>query len=59
MSSTLNTLTSIRTATPGLANDKIDNNILLRALSYGIEDKILYKLGKKQDVKRNAGTNKV
>lgn len=57
--SSLNTLTSIRTATPGLANDKIDNNILLRALSYGIEDKILYKLGKKQDVKRNAGTNKV
>lgn len=57
--SVLNTLTEIRQATPGLANDKIDNNILLRALSLGLEEKKLYKLGKKQDVKRNAGTNKV
>lgn len=55
----LNTLAQIRAAVPGLSNEKIDNNILLRALTLGIEEKKLYKLGKKQDVKRNAGTNKV
>lgn len=56
---TINTLTSIRTATPGLANSKIDNNILLRALAYALQDHVLYNTGKKQDVKRNAGTNTV
>ena len=55
----LNTLTSVRTQTPGLANEKIDNNILLRALAYSISDHVLYNLGDKQSVKRNAGTNKV
>ena len=54
-----NTLTSIRTATPGLENDKIDNNLLLRALAYALSDHVLYSTGKKQSVKRNAGTNKV
>ena len=55
----LNTLTSVRTQTPGLANEKIDNNILLRALAYSMSDHVLYNLGDKQSVKRNAGTNKV
>lgn len=55
----VNTLTSIRTQASGLANDKIDNNILLRALAYAMSDHVLYNLGKRQDVKRNAGTNTV
>lgn len=57
--SVLNTLTSVRTKTPGLANEKIDNNVLLRALAYSMSDHVLYNLGDKQNVKRNAGTNKV
>ena len=56
---TLNTLTSIRTQASGLANEKIDNNVLLRALAYSMDDHVLYNLGEKQSVKRNAGTNKV
>jgi N4-gp56 family major capsid protein len=56
---TINTLSSIRTNTPGLSNEKIDNNILLRALAYAMQDHVLYNTGKKQDVKRNAGTNTV
>lgn len=55
----LNTLTSVRTQTPGLSNEKIDNNILLRALAYSMSDHVLYNLGDKQKVKRNAGTNVV
>lgn len=55
----LNTLTSVRTKTPGLSNEKIDNNILLRALAYSMSDHVLYNLGDKQNVKRNAGTNVV
>ena len=55
----LNTLTSIRTQASGLANDKIDNNTLLRALAYSLSDHVLYNLGEKQKVKRNAGTNTV
>lgn len=55
----LNTLTSIRTQASGLANEKIDNNVLLRALAYSLADHVLYNLGEKQTVKRNAGTNKV
>jgi len=55
----LNTLTSIRTQASGLANEKIDNNVLLRALAYSVADHVLYNLGEKQAVKRNAGTNKV
>lgn len=55
----LNTLTSIRTQASGLANEKIDNNTLLRALAYSLEDHVLYNLGEKQKVKRNAGTNVV
>lgn len=55
----LNTLTSIRTQASGLANEKIDNNTLLRALAYSLEDHVLYNLGEKQKVKRNAGTNTV
>ena len=55
----LNTLAKIREATPGLSNSKIDNNILLRALAYAMQDHVLYNTGKKQDVKRNAGTNTV
>ena len=59
ITNSLNTLTDIRTATPGLANEKIDNNVLLRALAYALSDHVLYNKGKKQTVKRNAGTNKV
>lgn len=55
----LNTLTSIRTQAAGLANEKIDNNTLLRALAYSLADHVLYNLGEKQKVKRNAGTNTV
>lgn len=55
----LNTLTTIRTQAPGLANDKIDSNLLLRVLGYSMENSVLYRLGFKQDVKRNAGTNKI
>lgn len=55
----LNTLTSIRTQASGLANEKIDNNTLLRALAYSLSDHVLYNLGEKQKVKRNAGTNTV
>ena len=55
----LNTLTSIRSQASGLANAKIDNNTLLRALAYSLADHVLYNLGEKQKVKRNAGTNTV
>lgn len=55
----MNTLTSIRTQAPGLSNAKIDNNVLLRALAYSMADHVLYSTGKKQSVKRNAGTNTV
>ena len=59
MNDVINTLTSIRTATPGLANEKIDSNILLRALTYAMNEKLLYRLGKKQTIARNKGTNKI
>lgn len=59
MNDVINTLSSIRTGAAGLQNDKIDNNVLLRALAYAMQDHVLYNLGKKQEVKRNAGTNKV
>ena len=55
----LNTLATIRAGAAGLENDKIDSNILLRALAYKMEDMVLYNLGDKQSVKRNAGTNKI
>ena len=55
----LNTLTTIRQNSAGLSNEKIDNNVLLRALAYSMSDHVLYNLGEKQKVKRNAGTNKV
>lgn len=55
----LNTLTSVRANAAGLSNEKIDNNVLLRALAYSMADHVLYNLGDKQKVKRNAGTNKV
>ena len=55
----LNTLTTIRSQASGLSNEKIDNNVLLRALAYSMADHVLYNLGDKQKVKRNAGTNKV
>ena len=55
----MNTLTSIRAQAPGLKNEKIDNNVLLRALAYSMSDHVLYSTGKKQSVKRNAGTNTV
>lgn len=59
MNDVLNTLSSIRTNNPGLKNEKIDNAILLRALTLSMDSKLLYKLGKKQTVERNRGTNKV
>lgn len=55
----LNTLTTIRAGAAGLENEKIDSNVLLRALAYKMEDMVLYNLGDKQNVKRNAGTNKI
>ena len=55
----LNTLTTVRANAAGLSNEKIDNNVLLRALAYSMADHVLYNLGDKQKVKRNAGTNKV
>lgn len=55
----LNTLTTLRAQASGLQNNKIDNNILLRALAYAMSDHVLYNMGEKQDVKRNAGTNTV
>ena len=55
----LNTLTTVRAQATGLSNEKIDNNVLLRALAYSMDDHVLYNLGDKQKVKRNAGTNKV
>ena len=59
MNTVLNTLTSIRTNNPGLSNEKIDSAVLLRALTLSMDSKLLYKLGKKQSVARNKGTNKV
>lgn len=59
MNNVLNTLSSIRTNNPGLSNEKIDNKVLLRALTLSMDSKLLYKLGKKQSVERNKGTNKV
>lgn len=59
MNNVLNTLSTIRTNNPGLSNEKIDNKILLRALTTSMDSKLLYKLGKKQSVERNKGTNKV
>ena len=50
----LNTLTTIRSQATGLSNEKIDNNVLLRALAYSMADHVLYNLGDKQKVKRNA-----
>ena len=55
----LNTLSSIRTNNPKLSNEKIDSAVLLRALTTTMDSKLLYKLGKKQTVARNKGTNKV
>lgn len=55
----LNTLTTIRTQEAGLSQDRVDSNILLRALAYNVSDRVLYSLGKKQSIKRNAGTNKI
>ena len=59
MGNVLNTLASIRTNNPNLANEKIDSAVLLRALTLSMDDKLLYKLGKKQKVQRNKGTNKI
>ena len=41
ITNSLNTLTSIRTGAEGLANEKIDNNVLLRALAYALSDHVL------------------
>ena len=59
MNNVLNTLATIRANNDKLANEKIDSKILLRALKLENADSLLYNLGKKQTVKRNAGTNKV
>lgn len=59
MNNVVNTLSSIRANNPGLANEKIDSKVLLRALTLSMDSKLLYKLGKKQTVERNKGTNKV
>ena len=59
MNDVINTLTSIRTNNSKLSNDKIDSAVLLRALSYGGSDMLLYTLAKKQKVARNKGTNTV
>lgn len=59
MNNVLNTLSTIRTNNPSLSNEKIDSKILLKALTLSMDSKLLYKLGKKQKVERNRGTNKV
>lgn len=59
MDNVLNTLASIRTNNPNLANEKIDSAVLLRALTLSMDSKLLYKLGKKQKIQRNKGTNKI
>lgn len=60
MNDVLNTLTSIRQGSgAGLKNEKIDSKTLLRALTYAMDSFVLYRLGKKQSVKKNAGTNKI
>lgn len=55
----LNTLATIRTNNPQLANEKIDSKILLRALTLSNDDRLLFRLGKKQKIQRNKGTNKI
>ena len=59
MDNVLNTLASIRTNNPQLANEKIDSAVLLRALTLSMDSKLLYRLGKKQKIQRNKGTNKI
>lgn len=59
MDNVLNTLASIRTNNPNLANEKIDSAVLLRALTLSMDSKLLYRLGKKQKIQRNKGTNKI
>ena len=59
MNNVLNTLSTIRANNPSLSNEKIDSKILLKALTSSMDSKLLYKLGKKQTVERNKGTNKV
>ena len=46
MNDVINTLTSIRTNNSKLSNEKIDSAVLLRALSYGGSDMLLYTLAK-------------
>lgn len=55
----LNTLTSLRTATPAMENDRVYSDALLRTLVYKQEQYILSKIGKKQKLARNEGTNKI
>ena len=50
MDNVLNTLASIRTNNPNLANEKIDSAVLLRALTLSMDSKLLYRLGKKQKI---------
>lgn len=59
MNDVLNTLQSIRTDNANLKNEKIDSAILLRALTYGNQENILFNNGKKQTIARNKGTNKI
>lgn len=59
MNDVLNTLESIRTNNANLKNEKIDSAILLRALTYGSQENILFNNGKKQTIARNKGTNKI
>lgn len=59
MNDVLNTLESIRTNNANLKNEKIDSAILLRALTLGSEENILFNNGKKQTIARNKGTNKI
>lgn len=59
MNDVINKLSDIRAAVPGLKNEKIDSNILLRALTYKMQEKLLYRLGTKQTIARNKGTNKI
>ncbi|NTW91507.1 MAG: N4-gp56 family major capsid protein [Erysipelotrichaceae bacterium] len=55
----LNTLTSLRTATPSVENDRVYSEALLRTLVYKQGQHILSKIGKKQKIAKNEGTNKI
>jgi len=55
----MNTLTTIRTTTPAFDREAVENKVMLKMMNDKVEYNVLQKIGKKQAVKRNQGTNKV